>query len=303
MQRKKLLNWLFPAIRPPAPADSSSLLGEADIFAQLEAKEGSALFLGKFSIQQIQAALQRSSIIDALRARGIADCLICIEPIDEFNQALRIYNTVQQPERLIAEMRLREVVFIPQKLYPDCEMSSEFPMLSIDWLMMQNPDADFTPEHPPLPGQQHPGLGLGRKVLRLLVTYCRWQELAGIINYPEYFHNAYIYRETFSFFMPERSGLLLALIRDLGKLSLAEMSWAIELGCVTHRETASVFEWTSDVQIMPLRTSVQTWFDSEIYRQRELHAMQANHFELDERTFREKADGALRAGKFPQALN
>ncbi len=288
MQRKKLIKWLFPEIRSTQPAENTSLLGESDLFAQLEAKEGSTLFLGKFSTQQIHAALERSSILAALQARGFDECFLCIESIDEFNQALRLYDGTPDPEHLLAEIRLREVLFTPARLYPQCDIDTDFSMLSIDWLMMQNPRAEFTPEHPPLPGQQYPGLGLGRKVLRMLLAYCRWQGLAGLINYPEYFHNAYIYRETFSFFNPERSGMFLALVRDLGHLSLAEMTWAIECGCVYHREKEQTYEWTSNVQIMPLNSLLQSWPESDSYKTVERESCESHHFEFDEKRFREK---------------
>jgi hypothetical protein len=258
---------------------------EDDLLGQLTANEGSALWLGKFTVGEIRHALEHAGILAGLRERGFDNLIIKIEPFEEFDQALRIYFNAAQPENLLAEARFREVRFHPPARMP--ETFSEFgPMiLKIEWLFMQNPFAKFSSKQPRLPGQMHPGLGQARKVTHLLMDLCCKHHLAGVLNFPEFFHNAYLYRDYFHFYDPEREGNIHALHRDLLPLSLSDMSWAIEAGCVLLKETGNRFEWTSAVEILPAHEVIKDYFSSAWYRRRVQDTLAAQSFVLDEKAF------------------
>jgi hypothetical protein len=259
---------------------------EGDLLGQLTANEGSALWLGRCTISEIQKTLEVAGLLAALRDKGIDDLILKIEPFEEFDQTLKIYCRAEKSENLISEARFRERRFTPQRIMPETFSRSSPAMLSIDWLLMQNPFAEFSPEHPRLPGQRHPGLGLARRVTKLLMDLCAKLGLAGILNFPEYFHNAFLYREYFHFYDPLREGIIQALFRDLSSLPLADLSWAIERGCVRDAKSGERFDWSSDVQILPMLPAIRDYFISAWYRQRVQEVVAEHAFLLDEKDLR-----------------
>jgi hypothetical protein len=59
---------------------------------------------------------------------------------------------------------------------------------------MQHPRRVFSTAHPRLPGQAFPGTGMGRQVHDLLVLLCRRIGRDALLNTPERFHLAALYR-------------------------------------------------------------------------------------------------------------
>ncbi|RMD94573.1 MAG: hypothetical protein D6814_14345 [Calditrichaeota bacterium] len=283
MPKKLKKKAAFPTVRRPEPYDVD--LNEGDLLGQLTEKQGSSLWLGKYTPEEIRHALEKSGILPELRKKGMQHFLITIEPLEEFQQSLKIYHQQKSPEHLLAEARLREVYFKPEPRMQESFSLKSPRMLAIDWLMMQNPYACFTRERPRLPGQQYPGLGVARLVLRLLKALSRMHHLTGILNFPEYFHNAYFYRRYFKFYNPEKEANLYALARDLSPLSVCDMSWAIELGCVYPAEGDRPFEWTSGVQIFPLEKEVKAYFSSSWYENMYHQSFTSQKYWLDRDKF------------------
>ncbi len=262
----------------PKPESSGLQFSESDMLCQLTGHEGSVLWLGRCTISEIRHTLEAAGMLAALRNKGIDDLIFKIEPFEEGDQALRIYCRAARPENLISEARFREKRFAPERKMP--ETFSEFApaMLAIDWLLMQNPFAEFTQERPRLPGQTHPGLGQAHRVTKLLMDLCAKLGLAGILNFPEYFHNAHLYREHFHFYDPASEGISRALFRDLSSLPLADLSWAIERGEVQNAKTGERFEWNADVQILPMHPAIRDYFASAWYRRRVQEVFAAHTF-------------------------
>ncbi len=279
---KKLKNK--PDLQPVEPKYDLSL-GEDELLSQLSEKQGSILWLGKYTTDDILRALQKAGIVQELDKKGLTPLLICIEPLDTFQQALKVYSRRIHPDHLLAEARFRHVVFRPRTALPESFSAKRPEMLAIDWLMMQNPFARFTSDRPPLPGQQHPGLGVARKVLKLLKALAKSNGFAGILNFPQYFHNAYLYRQHFQFYHPAKEATLYALARDLEPLSISQMSWAIEGGCVINSTSGKPFEWESDVQILPLSPEISRYFASQWYRTTYQTCWEQQHYVLDRDTF------------------
>lgn len=123
-------------------------------------------------------------------------------------------------------------------------------------------------------------------MLQWLIELAQQLELEGVSNYPEYYHNAYLYQHDFHFYNPKREGMLDALSRDLAGLSWAERTWAIERGCVCFA-TGEKFVWESDLQVLPLVQRVRTYFEAVSYREAVTEAREMWHFYLEEEKFRE----------------
>jgi hypothetical protein len=101
--------------------------------------------------------------------------------------------------------------------------------------LMQNPRARFDAQRPRLPGQEHPGTGLGRQVHSLLVLLCRRLGRDALLTVPERFHLAVLYRrvEYVPIDAHDDVGLVAALQagQEAG-VSMAALAWAVERACV-----------------------------------------------------------------------
>ncbi|MDZ7292894.1 MAG: hypothetical protein ONB44_24110 [candidate division KSB1 bacterium] len=254
-----------------------------DLFDQLIDKKAPVLWLSRYTEEDIRQLLEKFHLMPAFTAMGFTEIIIKIEPIDTFTQTLKIYHKQAIPENWLAEIRLRETAFT----HPLCPYDPPLPVLEIEWLMLQNPRSQFTAAQPRFPGQRHPGSGLAKRILRLLVHLAEQQNQAGILNFPEFFHNAYIYLEYFYFCNPRLKGIVLALRRDISELSLAELSWAINLGCVIDAKTGQIFEWQSDALILPLGEKMKTHLGSPEYEQIVYNTMAEAKFILNTQKFRE----------------
>jgi hypothetical protein len=252
-----------------------------EIQDQLTGKKNPTLWLGRYTADDIRHLLEKFDILSALKAKGFAQIAIAIEPLDRFMQALKIFSGIQTVENLLAEFRLREVSFS----HPHLAIDSPLRMLKLEWLMLQNPQVDFSAERPHLPGQRHPGLGLAKRVLRMLVHLAEANRLAGVVNFPEFFHNAYFYLEYFYYCNPQLKGVVLALRRDLHELSLAQLSWAIYRGCVIDANTSEPYEWQADALIMPLDEQIKKQFHSAEYEKIVYATMAAASFVLNQKKF------------------
>ncbi|MCA9733208.1 MAG: hypothetical protein H6696_05800 [Deferribacteres bacterium] len=270
----------FPSLTIEIPT-----LNEDDFVNQLTTHTGSTLLLGMFSVDELKAVLERARIFPALREQGLDEFIIQINPFENFDQLLTIYSGKKDKEHLLAEVRLKE-----GKL-SQTEKNRSFPgfppshILSIEWMMMQNPFKPFPMDRKALPGQEHPGLGQARKVLKLIITYCRLKSIDGVVNYPEYFHNAYLYRHVFKFINPEKEAEFYALLRDLSHLPLIDMSWAVDYGCIIDARTGKTFDWFSDVQIFPLKKPLIRYFKSEEYTQQFESSLAAHKYIFDENKY------------------
>jgi hypothetical protein len=259
----------------------SSGFTNGDLLGQLTDEKSPALWLGHYTEQEILHLLEKFGILPALKEKGFANLVIVIEPLDPFAQALRIFNEKAVADNQLAEFRLREVAFSPQPLAVDAPLS----MLKIEWLMLQNPRVQFSPERPRMPGQRHPGLGLGKQTVQFLVHLAEAHHLAGVLNFPEFFHNAYLYLEYFHYCDPRLKGLVLALRRDLIELSLAELSWAIYLGCVNDATTGQTYDWQADALVLPLDEKLKKLFGSAEYEQNVYRTLAEARFVLDREKF------------------
>ncbi len=147
--------------------------------------------------------------------------------------------------------------------------------------MLQHPLGEFTAERPRLPGQEAPGLGLGRSVLAFLMHLCRISGAVGIINRPEFYHNAAIYARAAKYVDPRFEARRKQLGGELGrKFGLAELSHAIEGGCVL--ENNETFGWFNQPQLLPVAAELRSYFRSTDYRSSVKEYRQKYHYKIDE---------------------
>ena len=265
-------------------------LGWDDLISGNRIAPGSDLFLGKYSRQGIELIIDKFGFKNLLERRGFRDLVVRCDTRDNFRHTVRVYygNTID-PEHLLFEMTARF-----QRLKPDADTAlvrfvEDFNVLYIEWLMLQDPRSEFTPTRPRLPGQEHPGLGLGKEVLTLLVLMARHLKVDALLNVPEYYHTALMFSKRFLFFNPVVQATVLAVTRDLWqKYRLAVIAWGVHLGCVRETKADHVFRWQPHRQVVPLHPALRAYFSSEPYQAQIQRTLAGVHFTLDEETLRRK---------------
>lgn len=258
-------------------------------------QRGSQFFLGYYSELGLDEAFRRYGIWDLMRHRGVAEPRVRLDLSDPFLHRLLIYaGDRQDAEHLMGELRAR-VLHRPRE-YDFAEELDDVAVdfLYIEWLLLQNPTRAFSERRPALPGQSHPGLGIGLEIFELIRIMAERLELAGIVNVPAYYNNAYLYQMRSTFLLPEIEGRFHALRRDLEPRPLAEASWAVQWECVVDRETGDPFVWQAHELCHGLIRRVRRYFKSRWYKERRAEAFHRHRFVVDEEAFaRKKAEAGV----------
>lgn len=261
-----------------------------DLDALFDPVEG--LWLGFYTREGLHIALERYGFFDDIRELGYEDFEVVTRADDPEEHMLKVMSRRPRLEEPLVELVTRRTYLNLTGEVGDRFDETIHPVLSIEWLQLQNPLRDFEPERPPLPGQVLPGLGLGKNIFELLRNVCKRLDLAALVTTPSYLHNALLYDEGFNFFDPDYQGQLEALRRDLfGALlrdapalaatpALATLSWAMCWGMVLERDAEPPFEWFHEPMVAPISKRLARYLESDWYKEEREHALARHHFEL-----------------------
>lgn len=245
-------------LRQAEPA-RQPLIRQEEILGQLYEHGGGALFLNALTKGELEEILRRTGILDGCRKAGFEQLEIGLDTTDAFKHVLRV-SPPGRPDLTLAEFVLKTGSYSWQELGVHLENLN---LLVVEWVLLQNPNGSFVPGRPPLPGQKHPGLGIGANVVSFLIELAQRLRADGIVEHPEYYHAAVMYSRTFRFSHPETEGILMALQRDLVNLSFSHAAWAVHQGLV--REGRKVVRWVPEEQVIALAGPLAEYFASDPY--------------------------------------
>jgi acetoin utilization deacetylase AcuC-like enzyme len=232
-------------------------LSEEDITASLGVPRPPHRFLGFYSRQGLELALERAGLLDRLRQLGFTHLTLELDLGHPVWETVRLYGDAAKRELLI-ELRVR----IDRQAVPG------FALVRIEWLLLQNPRAHFTAERPPLPGQKHPGLGLLSEIVVLMVLACDRLQLDGVVFVPAHYHTAVPGRHNLRFLEPEAEGRFRALSAALRQLPLAEAVRALGGGKVIDATTGQPVAWQPAAMVLPVSARLKAQVDSPAYEAR-----------------------------------
>lgn len=256
---------------PPIMGESFSLL-ETEVFNQLYPTVDAEMFLRRFTRDDLISRLNSSGILPELEAMGFTRCRVLTERVEPEEHRLFISDESGPFPSKLVEVRLAFArLDLPRDL---------FALLSINWILLQNPRAAFSRHRPQLPGQDFPGLGLGRRFQSFLVELAQELELHGLENHPQYFHNAVFYHDAYYFADPVRQGEFLAMIRHLSKFPIAVASRAIEEGRLIEAHHGQKVDWVAGAMVCPLARSLRDYFKSAEYEAEKERSLASHSFDL-----------------------
>jgi acetoin utilization deacetylase AcuC-like enzyme len=173
--------------------------------------------LGYYTVSGLEYALYRQGILGHVRRLGYGGLQVDLDSVDTGDR-FRLFGDAEGERYLLIEMVVER------------RRVGAHDFLFVNWLTLRNPRARFSPERPKLPGQEVPGLGLGRESTALLALMADRLGLEGILFRPAWYHLAYAGRTRFEFIDPERHGRFEALLRDTAGMPLLEVTCAVAEG-------------------------------------------------------------------------
>jgi acetoin utilization deacetylase AcuC-like enzyme len=196
------------------------------------------VLLGFYTESGMEHALYRFGIFDHLERLGYRQLRATFDAPGE-GERVRILGQSGGVEHLLIEAVLeRRRVAGTEALY-------------VHWLSLRNPRAFFSDRRPRLPGQDVPGLGLGREIGTMLALMAARLGLGAVVFRPAHFHTAYAARHAFQFVDPDRQGRFEALLRDLAGLPLLAATNAVAAGDV--KLDGAPYAWEADEMAYWLR--------------------------------------------------
>ncbi len=277
--------------RDPGPPP---LIREKDILSDLIEDKSSSLFLGRFSMAEVKAVLGRMNFYREARDRNLLPLVFDLDSSEHPVQRLRVFQDEKDPDKLIVDLKIREGRLVLKKGLPLDPRFFEYGFLILEWLTLQNPAIGFTRKRPPLPGQQHPGLGLSKKVVDIFVYLARVLCKDGLLAFPAYFHNALLFSRYFYFLNPEKAGEVRAIRKFFPDIPFKHLAWIVYLNAM-RREDGSVYEWQSEAQIVPLRKELKDYCTSRDYRRRVREARGKHGYMVDWDDYEKKLDALIKA--------
>lgn len=261
---------------------------EDDLFSELEKKTGTSLFLGRYSLAEIEVVLRKKNFFKDAKKRKLWPLDYDIDSSDfPPLQRFRIYYGNKHADKLIVDLKLKEALYRPKSEIVSFFNTKKFKFLNLEWLTLQNPLREFSPEKTPLPGQVHPGLSLGKKVRDLFVYLARLLKDDGLLAFPAYFHNAILFSRSFKFINPEKEGEISAVIKSFPDVSFKQLAWIVHLSCLME-DSGEIYEWKAEEQIYPLNTELIEYFQSKDYSEKVREAESLKKFKIDWVAFQKK---------------
>jgi len=209
--------------------------------------------LGRYTLQGIELLLAKVGILERLRALGYRTPVLDADFGSGLGQTLRVYGS-EQREELLIELRMRR----------DRRTVPEFELLFLEWLLLQNPRARFSPRLPPLPGQQHPGLGLLGVVMGLLVLIAEQLGLDGVVDVPSNYYIAAVGRKHLRFLDPAAQARFESLSQLFLGLPLADAERLLQ-GSVVDAPTGTIVRWEPAPMVIPVGARLARRLKSEAY--------------------------------------
>ncbi|MBC7692617.1 MAG: histone deacetylase [Methylotenera sp.] len=233
-------------------------VSEEDLLGDLKPSPSPAKILDYYSAHGIEIALERYGLLNIIRAQGFSDFKLEVDPSDPARQLVRLIGN----QKVLAEVVVQKQFLAPPK---GSDLHSSLEFLTVEWLLLQNPEAQFTPEKPRLPNQEHPGLGIAEEMQELFVQACHRLKLDGVLSRPAHFHNALVASKNFSFLEASAQGRFLGMRDALSKFGLGQASEKVEK-LLLQTSDGKPLPWIAAEQVLPVSRRLNRYFHSRPYR-------------------------------------
>ena len=264
------------------------LVDESEIFSELHVKQGSSLFLGRYSANEILAVLNKKGFLKEARQRFLWPLTYELDSSDYPVQRLQIFLREPGPENVIVDVKVKECDFVPKATAEGLPALPPQKALAFEWLTLQNPLVKRGEPFSPLPGQTRPGLSMRSKIMDLFVYLGRLTRKDCLLAFPAFFHNGVLFSRYFHFWNPAKEAEVLAIRRAFRHMPFRQLAWVVHLNCL-RRADGSVYEWQAEEQLYPFTRPLKDYFDSRRYREIVKTGLKTLQFTVDQAEFERKS--------------
>ena len=222
-------------------------------------------FLRNFTGADLHEIVRRVGLEKHLAGLGFESLRVEIDVDDSYVHYMKIYNGDVDPDNMLLDLRLSESRFVPDKRFFEDEGYHAYDMIVIEWLSAQNPSHRFDGDKPQLPGQRKPGLGILNYCFEMMYIVAREVIKDGFLDIPDHVHGAIMYSRKFKFFDPAHEGALRAMMRDLAKYSLADISWGIITRTIIEEYKNEPQPYAPSEQVFYVSDRMREYFRSKKY--------------------------------------
>ncbi len=238
-------------------------------------------FLDFYTIYGLDKAFSYYGIKDYLNKIGLSKLLYEIKK-EDFTHTLYVYNEKKHIQNMIAQiiLTLNKKIEINNKKYKS---------LLIEWLNLQDYRKEFRKNQ--LPGQKHPGLGMGLICSELIIQIAKRLNIKYLINKPLYFHNAIIYSNFYHYKRPKDKALVDLILKNYDKnLSLAAISWLLENEIFIDTKNSKQILWKPGYMILPIEKDkeLKDYFNSLKYKREYKSYINNTRIRIDREKFENK---------------
>ncbi|MBO8158290.1 hypothetical protein [Thermosyntropha sp.] len=224
------------------------------------------LFLGKFSEEDLYNMIESIGMLDHLKSMGFSDIHLVIDKDENYINYLKLYWKDESPENQLLDLRVSEHMFMPNKVFFEEEDEVQpYDMILIEWLSARNPLGVFDEKRPQLPGQSSPGLGILKYCFKILYNVSSEIFKDGYFDIPNHIHGAIMYSKKFKFFDPVQEAMLRAIMRDLEKYSLSDISWGIITKTIIDLDENIPAVYEPSEQVHYISDRMRKYFESKKY--------------------------------------
>lgn len=257
----------FGGLLTEVDLDLSELENEDLLQGRAKLMKSDDLFLGIYDLENVTELLEQSGLLPGLQTRGFNKLEISLETKNTRDQRLYIKDKKTRENLVFMRMHLGSFYSSEQTLPMD-----NMHLLFIDWLLLQNINADNIEPDKLFPGQKYPGLGLFKEVKSFVLSLTENKYLDGVANIPEFYHDAVLFRDRFQFLKPESQAMFDTVSKQLKKLGLKKLSLMIseEKIRMHHRGKAEdqVFKFMLGEMVAAKCPELLHYFESDLYHKR-----------------------------------
>jgi acetoin utilization deacetylase AcuC-like enzyme len=201
---------------------------------------------GRFTVHGVELALERLGFFERVRALGHEHLRLEADLLHPLGQTLRLVS-LHPAREVLFELRGR----IDEQTVPQARV------LFVEWLLSQNPAAEFSSQRPELSGQKHPGTGLLRDVASLLILACEQLELDGVAYVPTHVSLA-VQSATLAVAVdPEEGARFDAALRAVRTESFREQVRLLEGGAVREIGSGAPYRWRPSAVVVPVSRALR----------------------------------------------
>jgi acetoin utilization deacetylase AcuC-like enzyme len=228
---------------------------EEDVLGDLVQKGPHDHLLGFYTAFGLELAFERYGLFEHLRRRGYPRARVELNLKSGTGETVTV-RTDDARRLVLVELVVREM----REVVP-------YRLLSIEWLLLQDPLARPSPDRPLLPGQDHPGLGALRIMMGMLTMAAERLRFDGLSFVPAHYHTAAQSRGVLRFLDPRDEALFVGIKEALGGRPLLEATHMLNAGGLIDETTGRSFSWKPARMVIPLSEALHAVFGPDYDQQ------------------------------------